>query len=68
MFSIADGDIDYLAHYRLVDPGKIEMYAKAFVVEDEDFDAALSYKVRSSYERNQSRSIFQCIVERNVDL
>ncbi|XP_064632370.1 uncharacterized protein LOC135490795 isoform X2 [Lineus longissimus] len=39
-----DGDIDYLAHYRLVDAGKVEMYAKAFVVEDEDFDAALSYK------------------------
>ncbi|XP_074645814.1 uncharacterized protein LOC141902071 [Tubulanus polymorphus] len=38
------GEIDFLNHYRLVDPNKVEMYAKAFVCEDEDFDCALNYR------------------------
>lgn len=38
------GDIDFVSHYRLVDPSKIEGYARAFVVEDDDMDQVLSYK------------------------
>lgn len=39
------GDIDFVTHYRLVDPNKVESYAKAFVVEDDDMDTVLSFKV-----------------------
>ncbi|KAK3580637.1 hypothetical protein CHS0354_013399 [Potamilus streckersoni] len=39
-----DGNIDFVTHYRLVDPGKLEAYAKAFVVEDEDFDTVIGFK------------------------
>jgi hypothetical protein len=39
------GDIDFVTHYRLVDPNKLESYAKAFVVEDDDLDTKLSFKV-----------------------
>jgi len=28
--------IDYLTHYRLVDPANLESYGKAFLVEDDD--------------------------------
>ncbi|CAG2254687.1 unnamed protein product [Mytilus edulis] len=38
------GDIDFVTHYRLVDPNKVESYAKAFVVEDDDMDTVLSFK------------------------
>ena len=38
------GDIDFVTHYRLVDPNKLESYAKAFVVEDDDLDTKLSFK------------------------
>ncbi|KAJ8301110.1 hypothetical protein KUTeg_020097 [Tegillarca granosa] len=37
--------IDFLNHYRLVDPDKIENYARAFVVEDSDFDTILKSDV-----------------------
>ncbi|XP_069142672.1 eukaryotic translation initiation factor 5B-like [Argopecten irradians] len=37
-----DSSIDFLAHYRLVDPTKIDGYAKAFVIEDEDFDTVIN--------------------------
>ncbi|RUS85817.1 hypothetical protein EGW08_006446 [Elysia chlorotica] len=36
-----DGDIDFLSHYRLVNPHLLESYARAFVVEDEDFDTVI---------------------------
>lgn len=39
-----DADIDFLTHYKLVDPGLIESYARAFVVEDDDFDTVISAK------------------------
>ncbi|XP_060590079.1 uncharacterized protein LOC132745239 isoform X2 [Ruditapes philippinarum] len=39
-----DADIDFLTHYKLVDPGLIETYARAFVVEDGDFDTVISCK------------------------
>lgn len=42
---LLDGDIDFITHYKLVDPGKIESYARAFVVEDEDFDTVITAKV-----------------------
>ncbi|XP_070192116.1 uncharacterized protein [Littorina saxatilis] len=35
------GDIDFLSHYRLVDTRKLETYARAFVVEDDDFDTVI---------------------------
>ncbi|XP_052104237.1 zinc finger CCCH domain-containing protein 13-like [Mytilus californianus] len=38
------GSIDFLAHYRLVDPKKVDGYAKAFVVEDTNFDTFIDYK------------------------
>lgn len=38
------GDIDFVSHYRLVDPNKIEGYARAFVVEDDNMDQVLSYQ------------------------
>ncbi|XP_046563193.1 uncharacterized protein LOC124272090 isoform X4 [Haliotis rubra] len=36
------GDIDFLSHYRLVDPKKLEAYAKCFAVEDEDYDTVIN--------------------------
>ena len=42
---LLDGDIDFLTHYKLVDPGKIESYARAFVVEDDDFDTVITATV-----------------------
>ncbi|GFO14407.1 hypothetical protein PoB_004091200 [Plakobranchus ocellatus] len=38
------GGIDFMQHYRLVDPAKIEAYAKAFVVEDGDLDTVINIK------------------------
>jgi len=40
-----DASIDYLQAYRLVDQRKIDAYAKAFVVEDEDKTGILRYEV-----------------------
>ncbi len=37
-----DASIDYLNHYRLVDNQKAEVYARAFVVEDEDMDCMVT--------------------------
>ncbi|ESP04566.1 hypothetical protein LOTGIDRAFT_237314 [Lottia gigantea] len=39
-----DGDIDFLSHYRLVDSGRLESYARAFCVEDGNRDICLSYE------------------------
>ncbi|KAI0222505.1 hypothetical protein LSAT2_026249 [Lamellibrachia satsuma] len=36
-----DASIDFLCHYRLVDPNKLDMYARAFVVEDDDKDGVV---------------------------
>ncbi|XP_046353248.2 uncharacterized protein LOC124133067 [Haliotis rufescens] len=38
-----DSSIDFLSHYRLVDPGKLEGYARAFVVEDRDLDTVINF-------------------------
>ncbi|CAL1528526.1 unnamed protein product [Lymnaea stagnalis] len=38
------GDIDFLSHYKLVDSRKMESYARAFVVEDDDFDTVIRSK------------------------
>ncbi|XP_041349516.1 uncharacterized protein LOC121368836 [Gigantopelta aegis] len=38
-----DGSINFLAHYRLVEPGKLESYAKAFVVEDRNMDTVINF-------------------------
>lgn len=40
-----DSAIDFLNHYRLVDPMNLDSYAKAFVVEDTDFDTVLNSSV-----------------------
>ena len=40
-----DTAIDFLHHYQLVDTTKIEGYARAYVVEDEDLDYKISSKV-----------------------
>ncbi|XP_032242088.2 uncharacterized protein LOC5516299 isoform X2 [Nematostella vectensis] len=39
-----DSTIDYLAQYRLVDRSKIEVYGRAFTVEDEDEEGILTYE------------------------
>ena len=38
----ADGSIDYLAHYQLVKPSNLEVYGKAFLVEDNDENNIIS--------------------------
>ena len=40
-----DSSIDYLAQYRLVDRSHLEMYGRAFTLEDEDEDGIISYEV-----------------------
>ena len=42
-----DASIDFLCHYRLVDPNKLDMYARAFVVEDDDKDGVVYPRVRT---------------------
>lgn len=45
LFIVADAAIDFLAAYRLVDPSKLELYAKAFIVEDyDDMDGQINYR------------------------
>lgn len=39
-----DSSVDFLSHYRLVDPKNLAGYARAFVVEDEDMDAVIDIK------------------------
>ncbi|XP_012945585.1 trichohyalin, partial [Aplysia californica] len=38
------GGIDFMQHYRLVDPSNLEAYARAFVVEDGDMDTVINLK------------------------
>lgn len=45
---ILDSTIDYLAQYRLVDRSRLEMYGRAFTLEDEDEDGIISYEVCSN--------------------
>lgn len=40
-----DASIDYLQAYRLVDMKKIDVYARAFVVEDDNKTGVLKYEV-----------------------
>ena len=42
---VIDASIDFLQHYRLVDPQKIEIYAKPFIVEDDDFKGVINARV-----------------------
>ena len=51
------GSIDFMQHYRLVNPAMIEAYAKAFVVEDGDLDTVINMKVTLLY-----HSILYCII------
>ena len=37
--------IDYIAQYRLVNRSHLEMYGRAFTLEDEDEDGLISYEV-----------------------
>lgn len=48
-FALLAADIDFLSHYRLVDPQKIDSYARAFVVEDSDLDTVINQHVRQTY-------------------
>lgn len=41
-----DASIDYLQAYRLVDLRKVDVYARAFVVEDDNKTGILKYEVR----------------------
>ena len=41
----ADSTIDYIAQYRLVNRSHLEMYGRAFTLEDEDEDGLISYEV-----------------------
>ena len=43
MFSAAT--IDFMNHYKLVDSGRVDMYARAFVVNDEDLDFNVNARV-----------------------
>ena len=42
---VLDSTIDYLAQYRLVDRSRLEMYGRAFTLEDDDEDGIISYEV-----------------------
>lgn len=44
-----DSTIDYLAQYRLVDRSRLEMYGRAFTLEDDDEDGIISYEVFQFY-------------------
>lgn len=44
-----DSSIDFLNHYRLVDPMNLDGYAKAFVVEDTDYDTVLNSSVHNFF-------------------
>ena len=44
-----DSTIDYLAQYRLVDRSRLEMYGRAFTLEDDNEDGIISYEVFQSY-------------------
>ena len=54
---LLDASIDFLTHFQLVDPVKLEPYARAFVVEDEDMDAVITYKVN----HNHIKRTFICV-------
>ena len=55
-YYFADASIDFLTHYQLVNPNKIEPYARAFVVEDDDKDGVVYPRVRPFF---PSRVILQ---------
>lgn len=44
-----DGDIDFLTHYKLVDPNRLDSYARAFVVEDADLDTVIDSRVSYNF-------------------
>lgn len=48
-FLFLDSTIDYLAQYRLVDRSRLEMYGRAFTLEDDNEDGIISYEVFQSY-------------------
>ena len=56
-FHFSDSTIDYIAQYRLVDRSRLEMYGRAFTLEDEDEDGIISYEVlKSFYTRQEKRA------------
>lgn len=54
----SEGDIDFLSHYRLVDSRKLEPYARAFVVEDIDFDTIIGSRVHILFSNRDTYFIF----------
>ena len=44
-YTITDATIDFMNHYKLVDSGRVDMYARAFVVNDEDLDFSVNARV-----------------------
>lgn len=45
---VKEATVDFLQHYRLVDPTKIDSYARAFAVEDEDRKGAIYPRVSTN--------------------
>ena len=44
-YYLTEAEVDFLNHYRLVDPKQIDIYAKPFVVEDDDKDGVIYARV-----------------------
>ena len=44
---LSDASIDFLQHYRLVDATKIDIYAKPFIVEDDNMEGIIPARVSS---------------------
>ena len=44
-YTLSDATIDFMNHYKLVDSGRVDMYARAFVVNDEDLDFSVNARV-----------------------
>ncbi|XP_050412886.2 trichohyalin [Patella vulgata] len=60
-----DSSIDFMCHYRLVNPDRLDSYAKAFVVEDGDLDTVITFQeIRTALEGVPS---VQHITNKQVD-
>ena len=58
MFACSGSTIDFLNHYKLVDSGRVDMYARAFVVNDEDLDFSVNARVSTNCYVSVTREIF----------
>lgn len=47
-YTVPDASIDYVNHYRLVDHKNVDIYARAFIVEDEDQNFVLNAEVNTN--------------------